>query len=75
MKKYYEKVLQFIDFPWQEDSEIEACNLMREFRDKIKTANPIVVKEYLKSFYEANKENLSINCSDKFSCMFDELIK
>jgi len=46
-KEYKEKVINFLDYPWQEDSEIEFVNLVNQYRNKILNASIDEIKRYL----------------------------
>lgn len=64
---YQEKVLTFLDHPWQEDREIEFLSLIEENREKILNApTDGITKYYLKRLWEGNREQLLDLVSDHF---------
>ena len=70
---YNEKVLTFLDYPWQEDIEIEIVELLNEYRDDIENGLDYVVKDYIERVVKENKllEGSILNSvSEKFA---DEL--
>jgi hypothetical protein len=68
------KLIKFLDYPWQEDIEIEFVSLLDQNRGNFKTSNWINILQYLRGMDKANP-NLSMAASDKFLGMWDDLIK
>jgi len=64
---YKERVLEFLNYPWQEDSEIEFISLIEENRENI-LMSPTngITKHYLKRLWEGNRAQLLPFVSDEF---------
>lgn len=71
---YKDKVLEFLNHPWQEDREIEFCNLIDENSDKIMIASDFTIKLYLQRLYKENKDALMIWASDSFVDSLESLL-
>ncbi len=52
------KIETFLDYPWQEDTEIDLVTTLNEYRDKLDT-NPEAYKNYIASFVKANSDAIS----------------
>lgn len=62
-------VLSFLEYPWQEDIEIEIVEMISEYEQEIKTSSSAFVKSYLKRFIEENdllSARYTQSMSDKF---------
>jgi len=70
---YKDKVLEFLNHPWQEDREIEFVALIDENSDKIMVGSDFTVKLYLQRLYEENKNALIISASDSFVTSLENL--
>lgn len=68
------KLIKFLDYPWQEDIEIEFVSLLDQNRGNFKTSNWINTLQYLRGMDKYNP-SLSMAASDKFLGMWDDLIK
>jgi len=73
--EYKEKVLEFLNHPWQENKEIEFVNLVDENSDKIMGASTFTIKLYLQRLYKENKQTLLIWASESFINAIEDLIK
>ena len=69
-----EKFNKFINFPWQEDTEINFVSLIEENKELI-LKNIIAGKNYLSKLYSHNETALVIRTSDKFLSSFDSLLE
>jgi len=66
-ENYKDKVITFLNHPWQEDKEIEFINLIEENRENILTApTDGITKYYLKRLWKENRERLLNWTSDRF---------
>lgn len=74
MKNYKEEILEFLDFLWQEDTEIEFINLINEYRDRIETASDGAIKDYLRRVYAANEGVLMVRTSESFMNLLEDLL-
>lgn len=72
---YKDKVLEFLNHPWQEDREIEFVNLVDENSDKIMVASAFTIKLYLQRLYKGNEKDLLIWTSESFLNSLEELLK
>ncbi len=71
---YTQQVLDFIDYPWQEDNEIEFVSLLDEYREEIEKNIKYDIKNYLKSMNKENQTQL-LHMSDGFLTAFENLLK
>jgi len=74
MKNYKEKILGFLNRPWQEDKEIEFVNLVDENSDKIMVASDFTIRLYLQRLYKENKQALLIWASESFINSLEDLL-
>lgn len=75
---YIQKVLKFLDHPWQEDIEIEIIDLISEYRKNFLTSKDSTIKSYLKRLIEKNNMlngSYATMLSDRFIDALEELIK
>ena len=72
---YKQEVLKFIDYPWQEDTEIEFTSLLDQYRDQILSSSSEFIKDYLQRMNATNGDKLSWNCSDAFLGAWEDLLK
>jgi len=71
---YKERVLEFLNRPWQEDKEIEFVNLVDENSDKIMVASDFTIRLYLQRLYKENKQTLLIWASESFTNSLEDLL-
>jgi hypothetical protein len=73
---FIQKVLDFINYPWQEDLEIEFVHFVSEYENLIRTADTSTTKNYLKRLYQQLEDADSFQLlGDKFIDDLNELIK
>lgn len=70
---YKNKVIDFLDYPWQEDLEISFVKLIDEYRNNILKSSKNTIQNYIKRLSE-QLTNIQM-LSDKFMYDLDELIK
>jgi len=70
---YKNKVIGFLDYPWQEDLEIDFVKLIDEYRNNILKSSKYTIQNYIKRLSE-QLTNIQM-LSDKFIYDLDELIK
>jgi len=73
-QRYKGKVLKFIDYPWQEDTEIAFVELIEEYIDEIKNSPASDTKRYLRSLYKQNERHLMM-VSDAFMTALESLMR
>lgn len=73
-QSYKDKVLAFIEHPWQEDLEIDFIDKISEYKDKILNSSDAKVKDYLKRFSDQLTGSMMARLSDKFMEDLDQLI-
>jgi len=71
---YKQKIKKFVDFPWQEDTEIEFVQLIKEYLEKYSQASDATWQDYLKRLYETNKSSMVQLVSDEFLRQLEKLI-
>jgi hypothetical protein len=67
------KLNEFLDYPWQEDLEIDFVKLIDEYRNNILKSSKYTIQNYIKRLSE-QLTNIQM-LSDKFIFDLDELIK
>lgn len=76
---WLKKFLEFLDYPWQEDMEIEIVNMLSEYKADFKVNPASAAKRYLVDWTKNNRslldKVLGIKTSEKFATEFDELAK
>lgn len=73
---YKQKVLAFMDYPWQEDQEIAFTTLLQETReDIVNDIGASGTKRYIRDMDVANSSLFGQNVSDKFLSDWDALVK
>lgn len=70
---YVQSVVNFIDYPWQEDTEIEFVSLIDQYRDKILKSDNTTIKNYLNQMKEQLTGSALQFVSDKFIEDLDSL--
>jgi len=73
--EYRQKVLDFIDRPWQEEVEIEYVDLLDQYRDKFMTEPKFITQDYLRRMDKINGSKLALSASDVFLNRWENLLK
>ena len=73
LSEYKKRVFEFLDAPWQEDSEIQLISLFSEYREDMRVNTDSSIRNYLKSMIEANNLFGNQMLSDGFTINLSEL--
>lgn len=74
-ENWFENFENFLDYPWQEDAEIDIVNMLSEYREQFKNS-PDKTRKYFNDWNKSNSDSINYQLlSDAFMYMYEKLTK